>query len=42
MRPTRITLEGDSLTVYMESDSMGNTGDFPCPVEIDWLPGAMG
>lgn len=41
-RPARLLLEGDRIAVYMESDSQGNTGNFPCYVEMDWLPQAKG
>lgn len=42
MRPIRISLEGDELTVYMESDRSGNSGHFPCTLPMGWLPQAKG
>ena len=38
----RISQEQNTLYVHMERDSQGNSGDFPCPVEMDWLPQAKG
>ena len=42
VRPVRISLDGDRLTVYMESDRSGNSGNFPCTLTMDWLPQAKG
>ena len=40
--PFKITVEDDILTVHMEMDSMGNSGDFPVSVPMDWIPQAKG
>ena len=40
--PFKITVEDDMLTVHMERDSLGNSGDFPFPIPMDWLPQAKG
>lgn len=40
--PFKITVDGSMLTVHMESDSMGNSGDFPIDIPMDWIPQAKG
>ena len=41
-KPFAISRNGDVLTVHMEMDHMGNTGDFPVEIPMDWLPQAKG
>ena len=38
----RITWDEGRILVHMERDTAGNSGDFPIPVEADWLPQAKG
>ena len=40
--PFRLTMEGDTLTIHMESDGRGGSGDFPLEITADWLPQAVG
>ena len=40
--PFKITVDGDVLTVHMENDNMGNSGDFPISIPMDWIPQAKG
>lgn len=40
--PFKITVDGNVLTVHMERDSMGNSGDFPVSIPMDWIPQAKG
>ena len=41
-RPIGLELSENQITVFMESDAQGNSGNFPCQVDIDWLPQAKG
>lgn len=41
-QPMRMEQKDNQLVIYMETDSKGNPGDFPCTVEMDWLPQAQG
>ena len=41
-RPFRMEIQDGQLVVYMESDSHGNSGNFPCYVDMTWIPQALG
>ena len=40
--PFKITQDGDTITVHMEKDSMGNSGDFPVSIPRSWVDPAKG